>query len=295
MRETVWDAVIVGGGPAGLSAGIYLSRLGFQTLLLERDALGGTARKLEVLENYPGFPEGISGAELMGRFVSQALRFGLKLKIAWVRRVSRKAGVYHLEAAGKVFKAKAVILCTGSEFKRLGLAEEDLLFGKGIFHGAFEKAPRFLNKKAAVVGGGDAALHQALLLSRYARTVYLIHRGKSFKANPLLRWRLAAEPGIRPIFGHTIVKAEGKRKLRGIWIRGLERGKKRFLGVGGLFVLIGKYPGSALQNGLVSSQGCFAAGDLCSGRYRQTAVAAGNGVKTAMECEKFLLKRGKRA
>lgn len=294
QKKNIWDAVIVGGGPAGLSAGIYLSRLGFETLLLEKAHLGGTARRLEVVENYPGFPEGISGAELMGRFVSQTLRFGLKLKMAEVRRVSKKAGLFHLNLkdGAENPKARAVILCAGSEFKRLGLPEEKRLLGKGIFHGAFERASQFLNKKTAVVGGGDAALHQALLLSRYAQKVTLIHRRKSFKANPLLRRRLQADSCIRPLFRHMVAGAEGKRRLRGIWVSGLDGKKKRFLRVSGLFVLIGKRPATALKNGLKPSQGCFTAGDLKMGSCRQVAIAAGDGVRAAMECEKFLLKCG---
>ncbi|MBI4669011.1 MAG: FAD-dependent oxidoreductase [Elusimicrobia bacterium] len=286
--KKIWDVVIVGGGPAGLAAGIYLARVGFKTLLIEKDELGGQARFIERIENYPGFPRGISGKNLMRRFGDQAKRWGLALRHSEVGSVQTlKKGEVHLGTPRGVLKAKAVIVCVGAEFKKLGIPGEQKFSGRGIYHSAFDEAACFRGKIAAVVGGGDTAAHQALLLARYARKVYLIHRGKQLSAHDLLQKKLRAAKNIKVLFETAALSARGERSLRKIAVKG-KNGIIKLIVTDGLFVLIGKEPDAGLIQKIFPRKGVFFAGDAVNGNFRQIAIASGDGVRAAMECEMYL-------
>ncbi|MBI5630735.1 MAG: FAD-dependent oxidoreductase [Elusimicrobia bacterium] len=288
-----WDVVIVGGGPAGLSAGAYLSRAGWRVLLLEKDSLGGQARFIQRIENYPGFPAGISGRILMDRFILQGRRWGLKAVRQAVTEVARAGGLFRVDAGAGTCLARSVIACEGSRFKPLGLPGEAKLLGRGIHHCAFGLTARFSGQIVAIAGSGDAAVHQALLLAAEARKVRLIVRGERLKAVKILRERLAACPKVEILF-RTIVKgvrcAPDRRNdfIEAVEVERLDTGKKSAIEARGLFILVGKEPGPALGRWRSPPAGFFSAGD-CRGGFRQVAVAAGDGLRAAMESERFLM------
>lgn len=291
MAEAILDVLIIGGGPAGLAAGIYLSRAGWRCLLFERDALGGQARHIESIENYPGFPQGVSGKRLMRLFTSQARRWKLPVINGEATHVSPAAGGFLTRAGGVDRRSRAVILCPGAVFKKLGLSGEKPLWGKGIFHCAFENARKFSGGDVAVVGGGDAALHQALLLSRHAGKVHLIHRGARFKAIGKLQENLRRRANVKVILNSRVrgLYCGGARgPLRGIEISNLKNGARRRLKVTGLFVLIGKQADVRLA-AKSRRAGLFTAGDGRPGNFRQVSIAAGDAIRAAMECERHLL------
>lgn len=279
---------MVGGGPAGLAAGMHLSRAGYRTLLVEKGQFGGQAGRIDWIENYPGFPSGIKGTDLMALWLAQAHRWGLKFLRAEVSGLVRQNSSFRvILLKGRGLRCRAVLCCAGAEFKRLGIPGEDEFLGRDVHHSAFDEAPHFRNKVVAVVGAGEAALHQALLLSKFARRVYLISRGPNIKAHRLLKIRMTHHPNLVHTPNMTVEKIEGRLRLERIVVRGAVSGRRRSLDVSGLFVLIGKQKTSFL-NGNEKGPGYFAAGDASGDIFSQVVVAAGRGVKAAMECIRYL-------
>lgn len=275
------EALVVGGGPAGLAAGLHLARAGYKTLLVEKGRLGGQARLLGRVENYPGFPRGIDGQALMARWAEQARRWGLRFLRAEVRGVRRGDHGFSLRLkGGRAVRAKAVIYCPGARFRSLGVP------GEHLAQAAFDHARRWRGKTAAVAGGGEAAAHQALALARRARRVYLICRGGALKAHRLLLQRLAREPRVVKIFGARVSRLQGGRRLEAIEIKG-RRGRLR-LEAEALFVLTGKEPAPLPFPGHRLPRGFFMAGDADGRVYRQIAIASGDGMTAAMQCAAFL-------
>ncbi|MBI4063886.1 MAG: FAD-dependent oxidoreductase [Elusimicrobia bacterium] len=293
VQGNLRDCVIVGGGPAGLSAGIYLARVGLNPLLVERDSLGGHARLIEKVENYPGFLNGISGAALMKRFAAQAGRWKLRTLKAEVVKAERRRGHFLFETTAGTLRAKAAIFSTGAAFKRLGVPGEEKFSGRGVYHAAFKHAKEFEGKTVAVAGGGDAAVLEALLLARSAAKVYLIHRGSNWAAHGLLQKKLKTAKKIHPIFNTVIRRVLGDQTLKSIEIESVGNGgrtgpRRSFLDVDGLIVLIGKKPDFGLVQEVNKHPGVFLAGDVRLGRFRQVAIAAGDGVRAAMQCADYL-------
>ncbi|MBI5208547.1 MAG: FAD-dependent oxidoreductase [Elusimicrobia bacterium] len=291
VRAASWEAVIVGGGPAGLAAGIHLARAGYRTLLIERGALGGEAARLDRVENYPGFPQGIAGRDLMSLWVRQARRWGLEFRRAEARGVERRAGVFGVKLSkGGVIRTYAVILCPGAEFRRLGVPGEKRLAGAGVWNAALDVSRRWRGKTVAVAGSGETALRQALSLSRFAAHVHLLSRSGRLKANRLLRWRLSECGNVSLLPGAVIERLEGRRALETLRVRvGRNGGTERVsVKADALFVLAGKEGRRFPVQGGGRSPGIFAAGDASSGRFRQVAVAGGDGLRAAMKCMEFL-------
>ena len=290
MREELeapWPVVVIGGGPAGLAAGLQLSRAGCKTLLLEADRLGGQARRLPRIENYPGFPGAVAGKRLMSRFLRQARGWGLTTRRAQVLALRLRPGGWTLKLRGGArVAAQAVLYCGGARWRALGLPGEGRL--RGVYHAAFDEAPRFAGRTVAVVGGGEAAVHQAAALAARARRVYLLSRGP-LKVHALLRARLAACRNVVPLQGWRVASLKGKRRLEAVDARGA--GAPVRLPVDALFVLVGMLPAKlpGLRRG---APGIFVAGDARGERFRQVAVAAGDGVRQGMRCLSYLSRGG---
>lgn len=285
----IWDAVVVGGGPAGLSAGFYLSRAGFRTLCLERGRMGGQAARLPWLSNYPGFPKGVGGGALMGRFLEQARKYGLKTRRVLVRSVKAGRDGVRLRTDGKAVHARALILATGSRFIPLGLPGESRFYGRGLYHAVFDRADRFAGRTVGVVGGGESAAHQALALARHARKVIIFSRSGLLRAIAPLREGVARHPRIELLGGVSARRLLGNGKLSAVEFA--SEGGRRGVPVrmDALFVLAGKEadspPVRILRGG---ERAVFRAGEAREGCKRQVVAAAADGLSRAMECERFL-------
>ncbi|MBI4423198.1 MAG: NAD(P)/FAD-dependent oxidoreductase [Elusimicrobia bacterium] len=272
---------MIGAGPAGLAAAAACARYGRRALVLDPLAAGGQAASLGLIENFPGFPDGIRGDALMRRFEAQAARWGARLErraVLGVRR--RRRGFEGATLAGSV-AARAVILATGARFAPLGVAGE---WGRpGVLHGGLAEAPR-LRGRVCVAGGGEGAAYQALACAGAASRVTLVFPGRRLKAHALLRRRLAqARVRLRP--GRRVVGFAGSGRLDGVWLS--RAGRRERLAADWLLVLTGKRPRASLARG-ARGPGFFVAGDARGWRYRQVAIAAADGVRAAMDCEAYL-------
>lgn len=285
----LYDVIIIGGGPAGLAAGIYLSRARRRVLLFEREETGGKARHLKQVENYPGFPAGVSGKQLMEHFKTQALSCGLRVKLAGVERLSVDNGHFAAYSRGKTFRGRSAIICTGAVFKTLGIPGEMKFKGRGVYHSAFGKEKKFSGKTVAVTGGGETAAHQALLLARFAKRVFLVFRGVRIKAIAPLLERVDSNPKIVMIAQGVVKAVKGRGRVESIVIQDKPTGRKSQINVDALFVLIGQVPDLALVKGMEDKPGFYLAGDA-RGIARQVVIASGDGVRAAMLAEDFLSK-----
>ena len=281
------DALIVGGGPAGLTAGFYLSRAGFKALLLERGRLGGKAARIPTLFNYPGFPRGITGRTLMDRMRRQAGRWGLRTARAEVRALEPRAyGWKALADGGEAYGCRAAILATGTEFLPLKVPREKAFAGRGVHHAVFDKARRYAGRRVGVVGGGEAAAHQALALAKHAKKVIIFVRGRELKAIGPLREAIAGHPRIELRRNVSVRRLIGDKSLTGVELLRLSR--RRLEKLDALFVLVGQRPAlPAIREGS-GRRGLFTAGDARPGAVRHVVAAAADGLARAMECERYL-------
>ena len=305
-EENEYDIIIVGAGIAGLTAAIYCARAGVKTLVIEHNEPGGQLLLADIIENYPGFPEGISGYELSKRVYEQVKKFGAKiLKNHKVIKIYSQNSYKVVECEnGKKFKALAIIIATGSKPRKLGIENEDRFIGKGISYCAICDGYFFKDKDVAVVGGGNTAITYALYLANIARKIYLIHRRKEFRAEKILIDRLKNYENISFILNSVIEKIEGKEKLEKIYVKDLETGKISELKVDGLFIAIGRVPNTEFinvkkdeegkiivnENLETSEPGIFAAGDCRKGSYEQLTTAASDGTIAALNALKYIEK-----
>lgn len=290
MSDKLLDAVIIGGGPAGLAAGMHLSRAGYGALLVERRNFGGQAARLGTVENYPGFPRGITGKKLMGIWLAQARRWRLGLKLDEALFLGRGGnGVFSVRLKkGGTLRSRAVLWCAGAAFRTLGAPGENRFAGKGVWHLAGE-APSCAGKTVAVAGGGEAAVQQAVLLSRRARRVYLVTRSGRLKAHRLLVERLSRSPNVEWLAGYKVARLSGGRTLRSIELAPSGgRGAAKELAVDAVFVLAGKDPVKIPAGWKSGPAGFFRAGDASGDIFRQVAVAGGDGMRAAMRAVRYL-------
>jgi len=283
------DAVVIGGGPAGLAAGMHLSRAGYSALLVERRSFGGQARRLERIENYPGFPHGVSGARLMGLWLEQARRWGLAVRLDEAVSLARGADrIFSVRLKkGGALHARSVLWCAGAGFRRLGVPGESRLLGKGVWN-TCDEAPSCAGLEVAVVGAGEAAAQQAASIARKACRVYLISRTGRLKTHRLLLERLSRS-GVVRIPGFRVSGLLGRRRLEAVELTpssGREEVKK--LKVDALFTLIGKEPVRVPAAWRRKPAGFFEAGDAAAGIFRQVAVAGGDGIRAAMRAVRYL-------
>ena len=303
MREVI----IIGSGPAGYTAGIYAARAGLKPLLIASSVeAGGELMKTTEVENYPGFPEGLMGPELMEHFRAQAERFGTEILLEDVVEVDLKNDVKIVKTgAGETYEAKTVILATGAAYRELGLPREKELSGHGVSWCATCDGFFFREKTIAVVGGGDSAMEEALFLTRFASKVYLIHRRDTFKASKIMQERAMAHEKIEVIWNTEIAELKGEAKLEAVTLKNTQDGSTKDLALDGLFIAVGNDPRVWLVENQVtltpekfiqvegrSSKtnlpGVFACGDVIDPTYRQAITAAGSGCVAALDAEHYI-------
>lgn len=299
--------VIIGSGPAALTAAIYAARAELQPVLIASSVqIGGELMNTTDVENFPGFPDGIMGPELMERIQAQAEKFGTEVVYDDVTdlQLSGDKKVVQI-SSGKQYEADAVIYATGSEYRKLGVPGEDKLAGYGVSWCATCDGAFFKEREIAVIGGGDSAMEEALFLTRFASKVYVIHRRDSLKASKIMQRRAFEHEKIEFIWNTELVSIDGENAVSGVTMRNLETGEEKQLALQGVFVAIGNDPRTHLIHGQLeltdagtiqtegrSSKtnipGVFAAGDVIDASYRQAITAAGSGAAAAIDAEHYL-------
>jgi thioredoxin reductase (NADPH) len=305
----VYDVAIIGGGPAGLTAGIYSARALLKTVVFEKLGCGGQLAITDRIENYPGFPEGINGFELSNKMKEQAENFKVKFEFLEVESLIKdeNSNCFLIKCGNKNFMAKAVIFATGSTSKRLNIPGENEFWGRGISSCATCDGALFKDKVVAVVGGGDSALDEGLFLTKFAKKVYIIHRRNELRAAKILQLRAMNNPKIEFIFDTVVEEVIGENKLKQLKLKNLKTGDISYLEVDGMFIYIGLLPNTELlkgfsgvldENGFVITNekmetnvsGLFAAGDCRNKILRQVATAVADGAIAAYSAEKYLEK-----
>ncbi len=301
-----YDVLIIGGGPAGLTAGIYAGRGNLRVGILEKGNPGGQIAQTEEVENYPGFPDVISGPELSERMVKQAEKFGAKILYDEVTGLERNGHGFTIKGYEKSYTAHTIIIATGANPKRLGVPGEDTFYGRGVSTCATCDGFFYRNKRVVVVGGGDAAIEEGTFLTKFASSVTVIHRRDSLRANKVAQDRAFANPKMRFIWDTAVEEVLGDDGLvTGVKLENLKSGEKSTLETDGVFIYIGHEPNTGFLSGVVelgqtgyvavkdeiytNVPGIFAAGDVSDEIYRQLSTSVGAGTKAAMRCEKYLV------
>ena len=298
------NVIIVGSGPAGYTAALYTARADLAPLVFEGSQYGGALMNTTEVENFPGFPEGVLGPELMNQIRAQAERFGAELVSDDVTSVELAGPTKVVRTLSGEYTADAVILAMGSAYRKLGLAREDELSGHGVSWCATCDGFFFRDQDIAVVGGGDTAMEEATFLTRFARTVTVVHRRDGLRASRIMAERAEANAKIRWAWNSQVVDIHGDAAVSGVRLQDTLTGEERDLPVGGLFIAIGHEPRSELVKGQVdlddegyvltgvgthtNLDGVFAAGDLVDHTYRQAITAAGTGCQAALDTERYL-------
>ena len=299
-----YQVIIIGGGPAGLTAGLYCARSRLDTLLIEKGIIGGQITNAERVENYPGFPKGISGMELGQLIYEQAISYGLETVLADVTGAALVRRRNMVSTSEGDFTSESIIIASGSQYRKLGVPGEDMLVGKGVSYCATCDGPLFRDKAVAVVGGGDAAVSEALYLSKFASSVKVIHRRNQLRASKVLQERAMNEPKIEFVWDNVVTQIEGDGVLRQVSLKNTGDARISVLEVTGVFVAIGSEPNSAVWRGLLSLDeggyiitnelmetkvpGVFAAGDVRHNSARQAISAAGDGATASISAQRFL-------
>ncbi|MBI2851715.1 MAG: thioredoxin-disulfide reductase [Chloroflexi bacterium] len=303
-QSPVYDVVIIGGGPAGLTAGLYASRGRFSTLLIERGLFGGQIATTEHVENYPGFPNGISGMELGQFMMEQAEKFGLKTISAEASGIELQGGLKIVKTSEGDLVARTVIVAGGSQRQKMAVPGEEEFTGKGVSYCATCDAAFFQDQAVAVVGGGDSAISEALHLAKFASKVTLIHRRDELRATGILQERAFAEPRIQLLWDTTVESVEGKKFVEKLRVNNVKTGTKSAIEVSGVFVSIGFRPDTDYLRGILPLDsaghiitnermetdipGIMAAGDIRHNSAKQAITAAGDGATAALSVERFL-------
>ncbi len=305
--QAQYDVIIIGGGPAGLTAGLYTSRAGLRTLLVERLMPGGLAATTDMVENYPGFPEGIAGPELMQRFEEQAVRFGLEIRMGEVQAISVRGGDRVVSVGDEELAAGALIIASGSSPRKLGVPGEDAFRGRGVSYCATCDGPLYRDAVLAMVGGGDSAVKEGIFLTKFARKVYLIHRRDQLRASGVTRDRALNNEKIEFVWDSVVEEILGEQMVSGIRVRNVKTREQSALLVDGVFIFVGTEPNTGFVKGvlkldekgtLVTNRdtqtlvpGIFAAGDVQEIFAQQIAVAVGHGAQAAMMAEHYLAEK----
>lgn len=302
----IHDVVIVGSGPAGWTAAIYTARAGLNPVLLAGTLnAGGALMTTTEVENFPGWPEGIMGPELMQNFEQQAVRFGTDMRYEDAVEMKLDGDIKEIRTDEETYLARTVILAVGSDYKKLGLDGEELLTGKGVSYCATCDGFFFRDREIAVIGGGDSAVTEAQFLSRFGSTVHVIHRRDELRASQIMADRLLANDKVTMHWNSVVEKINGQTTLESLTLRNTETGETSDLPVSGMFVAIGHEPRTEFLQGALtlddagyivvdepstatSLPGVFACGDVVDSRYQQAITAAGTGAKAALDAEEYL-------
>jgi len=301
---TDYDAVIMGSGPAGLTAAIYTGRALVKTLVVSGRLSGGQLMLTTGVENFPGFSEGVQGPELMQEMRKQAERFGAEILEEDVEAVDFARKPFQIKAGGRIFTANAVIIATGSSAKWLGLSSEERLRGHGVSSCATCDAPFFRDKRVVVIGGGDTAMEEALFLAKFASEITVVHRRDKLRASKIMQSRAMADSKIKFAWDSIVEEILGTSKVEGVRIRNVKTGQVSTIPCDGIFITIGFQPNTKIFEGQVqldekgyivakdetrtSVHGVFVAGDVHDYKYRQAVTAAGDGCKAALDALAYL-------
>lgn len=302
---TVYDCLVVGGGPAGLTAGMYASRAGLKTAVMEGMFPGGQIATTPLLENYPGFPEGVNGADFGSMLEAQATRFGVEVLYEQAEKMELDGSIKRVHTASGVHEARTVILAMGATPRMLNLPREEELRGRGVSYCATCDGAFFKGRTVAVVGGGDTACEDGAYLTRMAEKVYLIHRRDTLRAAAVVARRVTGDPKVEPLWDTVVEELIGQENLSAIRVKNLKTGESRELAVDGVFVAIGVIPRSETVQGLVNITpdgyiltdshmrtnlpGVFAAGDIRDTVLRQMVTAAADGAVAATAASEYLM------
>lgn len=298
------DLVIIGGGPAGLTAGLYAARAKLSTIVLEREMLGGQMATTELIENYPGFSSASSGMELADAMREQGERFGLKIELTETTSVDFVGDVKTIETTIGTLTAKAAIIATGRRAQGLDVPGENELRGRGVSYCATCDGPFFRDKKVVVVGGGNSAIEEAIYLTRFASEVTVVHRRDELRADRVLQERAFAHEKMRFVLDSVVDRIEGDERVESVIVRNVKTGETRRIEAGGVFIYVGNTPNTELFEGQIeldergyvivdsdfatSAKGVFAAGDVRVGIAKQVATAVGDGAAAAISAERYL-------
>jgi len=302
-----YDSIIIGGGPAGYTAGIYAARSGLKTLLAEGAATVSQITITDLIENYPGIPDGINGFDLMQLFKKQALNFGLEIVASDVQSVQKIADapvLWNVAVGDKSYKTLSIVAATGAQWNKLGVPGEEEFAGKGVSYCATCDGPFYRNKDVVVVGGGDTAIQEALFLTHFARKVTVIHRRDRLRAAAILQKRAFAEKKIEFLWKAKLAEVAGTEFVTGVKVADVESGKVTTIDAEGVFIFVGRTPNTDLFKNVVnldkddyiitddnmraSSPGIFAAGDCRAKQFRQVITAAGDGANAIYSAELYV-------
>jgi thioredoxin reductase (NADPH) len=302
--KKIYEVIIIGGGPAGLTAGLYTSRSRLYTLLIETGLLGGQMTTTELIENYPGFPQGVIGDELSRLMGEQAKRFGLEVVSQEAVEIETDGDLKIVKADDAIYHCKALIICTGNEWQKLGVPGEKEFTGRGVSYCATCDGAFFRDSQIIVVGGGDSALTEALYLTKFAKEVRIIHRRDALRGTKIYQERVFANPKIKLIWNSVVQEIKGDSVVQSVLIKNVKTGEIRELKAEGVFLFVGLLPRTQFLKGLVqmddagyivtnencesSVEGIFAAGDCRKKLLRQVTTAVGDGATAAFAAEKYL-------
>ncbi len=299
----VEKVIILGGGPAGLSAAIYTAREGFQPLVISGFATGGQLMLTTLVENIPGFPDGVMGPDFVMQMRKQAEKFGTRFIDSNATAVDLKSRPFKVIVDGNVHETETLVIATGANAKWLGIDSEKAFIGHGVSSCATCDGALFRNKNVIVVGGGDTAMEDSAFLTRFAKSVTIVHRRDSFKASKIMADRVLKNPKIKVIWNSAIIEIKGDVSVKSVSIRNLSSNEITEMPIDGVFVAIGHAPNTEIfkgqldlsQNGYISTteevltgiEGVYVAGDVADSFYRQAATASGSGVKAALRVREY--------
>ena len=309
LPEYDYDTIIIGGGPAGYTAGLYAARSGLKTLLVEGAATVSQITITDLIENYPGIPEGINGFDLMQLFKTQALKFGLEIITKDVLTIKNNAAapvIWDVNVEDKSFRTLSIIAATGAEWSKLGIPGEVEFVGKGVSYCATCDGPFYRNKDVIVVGGGDTAIQEAIFLTRFAKKVFVIHRRNRLRAAKILQKRAFAEKKIEFVWSAKLTEISGRDFVTGVKVADVQSGKINDIVAEGVFIFVGRIPNTGFfhdilkldaggyiitdDNMRTSAAGIFAAGDCWAKQFRQVITAAGDGANALYSAELYVEK-----